>query len=78
MNADTEHQKTKRTIQVPPALADVALVDGPTCAAAAAMSISQWNELVRAREAPQPVVRQPRFTRWRMADVRGWLIAKAA
>jgi predicted DNA-binding transcriptional regulator AlpA len=63
---------------VPAALADAALIDGPTCAAAAAISISSWHDLVRAKAAPQPVIRRPRCTRWRLADVRAWLIERAA
>jgi hypothetical protein len=63
---------------VPPALADVALVDGPTAAAAGAMSISTWHELVRLKEAPQPVIRAHRCTRWRLTDVRTFLIERAA
>jgi predicted DNA-binding transcriptional regulator AlpA len=63
---------------VPAALADVALVDGPTCAAAGAMSLSAWHELVRTKEAPQPVIRQVRCTRWRLIDVRQFLIDRAA
>lgn len=69
---------TNRQVQIPNALADVALIDRRTFAAAGAMSVSQLDELVRSGDAPQPVIRQPRFTRWRMADVRAWLIAKAA
>lgn len=63
---------------VPAALADVAMIDGPTCAAACGISISSWLDLVRAGKAPAPVIRQPRCTRWRMADVRTWLIERAA
>jgi len=63
---------------VPAALADVALVAAPTCAAAGDISISTWHELVRTGEAPAPVIRQPRCTRWRLADVRAWLIERAA
>ena len=63
---------------VPSALADVALIDGPTCAASAGMSISSWHELVRTKTAPQPVIRKPRCTRWRMAEVRAWLIEHPA
>lgn len=54
---------------IPPALAEVAMIDGPTCAAAGGMSASWWHEEVRAGRAPQPAVRQPRCTRWRLADV---------
>lgn len=73
---------------VPPALADVALIDGPTCAAAGGESISKFSDGVRRTEAgqlkpgevpyPQPVIRGNRCTRWRMADVRAWLIERAA
>lgn len=63
---------------VPPALADVALIDGPTCAAAHGISISTWHDLVRSGDAPQPVMRAVRCTRWRLADVRAWLIERAA
>jgi len=63
---------------VPPALADVALIDGPTCAAAGGMSLSSFHEVVREGSAPQPVVRQPRFTRWRLADIRKWLIERGS
>lgn len=58
---------------VPAALADVALIDGPTAAAAAAMSISQFKALVIEGRAPMPFVQERRFTRWRVADVRRWL-----
>ena len=60
---------------VPDALADVALVDAPACAAAAGMGLTQWHELVRRGEAPAPAIRRPRFTRWRLAEVRAWLAA---
>lgn len=62
---------------IPAALADVAMVDGPSIAAAAGMSISAFLALVRRGEAPQPVIRRPRFTRWRLADARTWLIERA-
>lgn len=61
-------------VTVPPALADVAYIDGAACAASASMSISQWLALVKDGQAPQPAIRKPRFTRWRMSDVREWLI----
>ena len=66
--------KTKRRAPMPPTLADVALIDGPACAAAASISISQWHELVKTGEAPPPAIRSPRCTRWRLADVREWLV----
>jgi len=63
---------------VPPALADVALIDGPTCAAAGGISVSSWHALVAAGEAPAPAFRRPRCTRWTLASVRAWLIERAA
>ena len=63
---------------IPAALADVAHIDGPTCAAAGGMSLSSWHELVRTEQAPQPVIRQSRCTRWRMSDIRQWLIERAS
>lgn len=69
-------QPIQRLVQsaVPPGLVDVAYLDGGACAAAGAMSISQWLTLVKDGKAPQPVIRKPRFTRWLMSDVREFLI----
>lgn len=64
-------------LSAPPELADVALIDAPRIAAAACMSLSTWHELVRVGMAPQPAIRAPRCTRWRLADVRAWLIERA-
>jgi predicted DNA-binding transcriptional regulator AlpA len=70
---------TKNNIpNIPPALADVALIDATTCAAAGAMSLSWWHEEVRAQRAPQPAVRMSRCTRWRMSDVAAFWQAFAA
>lgn len=63
---------------VPPALADVALIDGPVAASAGGISLSHWHDLVRRKEAPQPVVRESRCTRWLLRDVRAWLVLRAA
>ena len=62
---------------IPPVLANVAMIDGPTCAAAAGSCLSAWHDKVRLKEAPPPVIQQPRFTRWLLADVRAWLIERA-
>jgi predicted DNA-binding transcriptional regulator AlpA len=62
-----------RAVGIPAALQDVALVDAPTCAAAAGCGLTRWFELVRRGEAPQPAIRRPRYTRWRLAEVRTWL-----
>ena len=64
--------------EVPAALADVALIDGPTCAAAGGMSLSSFHDAVRVGNAPAPVVRAPRCTRWRLSDIRVWLIERAS
>ncbi len=60
------------TDSLPSTLAEVALVDAPTCAVIGGMSVSWWNEQVRTNRAPQPVVRGPRLTRWRLTDVRNF------
>lgn len=66
-----------QTPLLPASLADVALIDAPTCAAAGAMSLSWWHEEVRAGRAPAPVIRKPRCTRWRVVDVRNYLVKLA-
>ena len=61
-----------------PALAGVALIDAPTCAATGGMSVSWWHDEVRTGRAPKPVIQQPRCTRWRLADVRCFWAERAA
>jgi len=63
------------TPPVPTALEDVALIDGPACAAAAGCGLTRWHDLVRSGAAPAPAIRRPRFTRWRLAEIRAWLAA---
>lgn len=63
--------------EVPAALADVALIDGPACAASCGVSLSKWLELVREGDAPPPVVRQARYTRWSVGTVRAWSVGRA-
>lgn len=67
MTAKTNPKSTMRPL--PAELANVALIDAPTCAAAGDMSVSWWHEEVRAGRAPAPAIRKPRCTRWRLADV---------
>lgn len=62
---------------VPAPLVDVALIDAKGIVAAACVSVSTWHELVRTGKAPQPVMRAPRCTRWRVADIRDWLLARS-
>lgn len=59
---------------VPPALQDVALIDAATCAAPGDMSVSWWYEKVAKGDAPAPVIRLPRCTRWSLASVRAFWI----
>jgi hypothetical protein len=40
------------------------------------MSISKFHEEVKKGAAPAPKVRQPRFSRWAVADIRHWLITR--
>lgn len=68
----------KARAAIPEALADVALIDAGQCAAAAGIGLSGWYEMVASGEAPAAAVRQPRYTRWRLADVRAWLIERTA
>lgn len=51
-------------------LADVALIDARTCVTTGQMSVSWWHAEVAAGRAPQPAVRLPRCTRWRLSEVR--------
>lgn len=66
-----------RPTLLPADLAAVALIDAPTCAAAGAMSVSWWHSEVAAGRAPAPVIRKPRCTRWRLADVRAFWTSSA-
>ena len=63
---------------LPADLADVALIDAASCAAAGAMSVSWWHEEVRTGRTPSPVIRKPRCTRWRMSQVRSFWLAQGA
>ena len=57
---------------------DVALADITDVCALSRMSPSWvWDEVKEGR-LPAPVIRLPRCTRWRLADVRAWLIEWAA
>ncbi|MFL6626339.1 MAG: helix-turn-helix transcriptional regulator [Vitreoscilla sp.] len=74
MNA--QQPRDDQPVTIPSALQDVTLIDAKTCAAVGSMSVSWWHEEVRAGRAPQPVIRQPRFTRWRVVDVRAFWAAR--
>ena len=62
---------------LPADLAAVALIDAPTCASVGGLSLSWWHAEVAAGRAPKPVIRQPRCTRWRLADVRDYWTQRA-
>lgn len=62
---------------VPDALVEVSLVDAKQITAAACMSLTNWYELVQTGKAPQPAIRTHRHTRWRLTDVRAWLVKYA-
>ena len=70
--------KTEPSREPPTNLADVAFLDIRDMCAATRMSASWIHEEVRAGRFPQPLRFGPRCTRWRSADVRAWLIARAA
>ncbi len=63
---------------IPAALEDVALVSAEVCAGTGGMCRSWWECEVRAGRAPQPAIRMPRCTRWRLTDVRDFWIERAA
>lgn len=62
---------------VPPSVADFALVDAKFSAGAGGVSVSYWHDKVASGEAPQPVIREHRCTRWLLADVRGYWVARS-
>lgn len=66
-------RRNQQTSKVPEALEDLALIDAKAITAAVCISASQWNALVSRGDAPQPVFRGPRCTRWRLAEVREWI-----
>ena len=76
MTAKTDPKPAARLL--PADVADVALIAADTSAAIGDVSVSWWHEEVRTGRAPKPVIQQPRFTRWRLADVRRFWIERAA
>jgi predicted DNA-binding transcriptional regulator AlpA len=57
----------------PDSLRECALIDATTAAAALGCAVSHWYSLVASGEAPQPILRRHRFTRWRMMDVQAFI-----
>lgn len=70
--------ETRPAAKLPAEVADVALVAVGTCAAIGEVSVSWWHEEVRAGRAPKPAIQQPRFSRWRLADVKAYWAARIA
>ena len=54
---------------VPASLEDVTLIDAPTAAKTAGVSVSTWHNLVRERKAPQGARFGTRCTRWKAGEV---------
>lgn len=73
----TDRNQAGASQSLPTNLADVAWLDIRDVCAAARMSASWVHEEVRAGRFPQPLRFGPRCTRWRSADIRTWLIARA-
>lgn len=81
MTAKTQLKPVARPtvrLPLPDAHADVALGDINDLRALTRMSASWIHDAVRTRRFPAPVIREPRCTRWRIADVRQWLIERSA
>lgn len=74
----SKHETGGAAFSLPEPLLSVALVDGKTAAATGSQSISQWLHDVAAGKAPQPVIRQSRYTRWRLVDVVAYWERRAA
>lgn len=72
------NKKSEAPHHPPTNLADVAFLDISDVCAAARMSASWIHDEVRSGRFPQPMRFGQRCTRWRSADVRDWLIARAA
>ena len=73
-------KKRRPTVRppLPEAHADVALLDVNDVCALVRMSTSWWHDAVREGRAPAPLRFGPRCTRWKLADVRAWLIERTA
>ena len=62
----------------PGGLADITLVDSKEVCAALSMSPNWLHNEVRAGRFPQPLRHGSRCTRWRAADIRQYLLERAA
>ena len=70
--------ETSAAAQPPGTLADLAFLDIRDVCAAARLSATWIHDEVRAGRFPQPLRFGSRCSRWRSADVRAWLQARAA
>lgn len=65
----TATNTTAKTSSPQKFMSDAVLAKAGTCAEIGDVSVSWWHAAVADGRAPAPVVRQPRFTRWRLSDV---------
>lgn len=79
-NVKSEKAQQQRTSAglLPPAGENDALIDIGGVQLLVCMSSSWVHQAVREGEFPAPVIRESRCTRWRIGDVRAWLIERAA
>jgi prophage regulatory protein len=73
----TTHGQVHNPRPIPSGLDDVALIDIGDVCAAVRMSISWVHEEVRQGRFPKPLRFGPRCSRWRLSDVRAWLLKRA-
>ena len=81
LNTTRDKIKTARpkpATVLPPAGENDALIDIAGAQLLVCMSASWIHEAVRDASFPAPVIRESRCTRWRIGDVRAWLIERAA
>ena len=73
-------QRTKKRPTVRPPLpagqSDVALADINDLEALTRMKRSWLHQAVREGRFPAPAIREPRCTRWKLADVRAWIATR--
>ena len=72
-----DHSRKNLVRPLPRELADVALIDINDVCGAVRMSASWVHEEVRCGRFPHPLRFGPRCTRWRVSDVRRYLVARA-
>lgn len=77
IDAKTQAQPARQAT-LPPAGENDALIDIGGVQLLICMSSSWVHAAVREGEFPAPVIRLSRCTRWRIGDVRAWLIERAA